>query len=124
MSNTTSTVSGGKLPIIPDPINISRSLFMSDEKVAEDRGSNLKAFINQSRISTYYQDNPFGTLSFSGQFSLPAMGGQITQQPSGHRPGNLFMGTQVLHAMPAFQMESVKTKNLSGIVVPKNMARW
>lgn len=41
-----------------------------------------------------------------------------------YRPGNLFTGTQVLHAMPAFQMQPVKTKNLRGIVVPKNMARW
>ena len=107
--------------------NISGDLFLSDEKVAADSGSNIRALINQSRMSTYYQDNPYGTLLFSDKFGVPTLGGPVVPQTPGHRPGNLYSGKQVLAADPAYLAQkdnTIKMTEINGIIVPKNMARW
>jgi hypothetical protein len=53
--------------------------------------SQMPAFINQAHLSTWYQDNPFGTLSYSKKYGLPPMGGNLElNQPSGHKPGNTY----------------------------------
>lgn len=51
--------------------------------------SQMSAFINQSRLSQFYQNNPYQTLMFSTKFGLPTMGGPPNQdsQP-GAFPGN------------------------------------
>ena len=95
--------------------NISQALFQLDEKLSQqsdqlqgammkssvsawnsipmaqgiDQGVEQKAYINQSRMSTMYQDNPWPTLMFSTRFGLEPMGGEINGSiPPGHRPGN------------------------------------
>lgn len=111
--------------------NISQSLFMMDEKLMSDPkaqknlaynlmgsrvvsgwnsidepqgiSNQLPAYLNQSRLSTYYQDNPWSTLQFSNHFGLSPMGGPVnpTLTP-GHRPGNVLApgkSAQVGYAM-------------------------
>ncbi len=95
--------------------NISQSLFMLDEKLStctngqalndtsmvsswntsevdvKGIGCQQPAYINQSRLSTWYQDNGSQeVLLFSNQFGLPVMGGEYNNKAeSGHRPGNV-----------------------------------
>ena len=82
--------------------NISQSLFMMDEKLMADPqhlsqklmaskdvsgwnsisgpqgiDNQTPAYLNQSRLSTYYQDNPWPTLQFSNRFGLSTMGGPV-----------------------------------------------
>jgi hypothetical protein len=53
--------------------------------------SQMPAFLNQAHLSTYYQDNPFGTLSYSTKYGVPVPGGNIDPtQPPGHKPGNTY----------------------------------
>ena len=53
-------------------------------------GVQEQAYINQARMSTYYQDNPFATLDFASQFGLNVMGGSVRGNlGSGSRPGNI-----------------------------------
>lgn len=96
--------------------NVSQTLFNEDEKTngtlslkeeqkfsflgninpiyANDQ--NMKAitpiFLDQSRLSTYYQDNPWNILTYSRQFdNIPIMGGDINpSQSPGYRPGNTY----------------------------------
>ncbi len=50
----------------------------------------MPAYITQSRISTYYQDNPWGTLMFNEKYGVEPMGGSVNMsQPPGYRPGNI-----------------------------------
>jgi hypothetical protein len=56
-------------------MNISQTLFNADEKLAKKDESNMSAYINQSRISTFYKDNVFDVLAFSSQFGIPTLGG-------------------------------------------------
>ena len=111
--------------------NISQSLFQMDEKMMADPKAqkNLQyqmmsdktvsgwntidepqgfdnqqpAYLNQSRLSTYYQDNPWATLQFSSKFGLSPMGGEVnpTLTP-GSRPGNILKRGQ--NALPGFAM--------------------
>ncbi len=105
------------------PMNISQSLFNTDEKVAKESGL-TNAFINQAKISTYYQDNPYGTLSYSDKFSVPTLGGPITSQGSGHRPGNVFKGQQVYEYQASTKEPTIQTSKIEGLIVPSNMARF
>ena len=109
-------------------MNISQSLFQSDEKVAAESGNTLSAFINQSKISTYYQDNPYKVLAFSDKFGVPTSGGPITEQGSGHKPGNIFKGSQVseynLQNLNGKKNNSVQIVDVKGIIVPKNMSNF
>lgn len=94
--------------------NLSQTLFMLDEKLMENKGGEplanelansrlvsnwatfknqgisgqLPAYLNQSRMSTWYQDNGLPVLQFSNQFGLNTMGGPINPNlPQGSRPG-------------------------------------
>jgi len=52
--------------------------------------SQMPAYLQQAHLSTYYQDNPWETLMYTKKFGVPPMGGNLdTQQPPGHRPGNI-----------------------------------
>jgi hypothetical protein len=49
----------------------------------------MPAYIKQAHLSTWYQDNPWETLTFSKKYGLPTMGGNIDPNlPPGHQPGN------------------------------------
>jgi len=93
--------------------NISQSLFLMDEEITRNAEGQQRyeeemntsmisdwnsikrpqmsnaAFINQSRLSTWYQDNgSIPILGFSTQFGLPMMGGPYnTGAMNGSRPG-------------------------------------
>jgi hypothetical protein len=68
-------------------LNISQILFKLDEQ----EPSIKTAYLNQSRLSTYYQDHPYGVLSFVNQFNMTAPGGNISSdQGSGAKPNNTF----------------------------------
>jgi hypothetical protein len=50
----------------------------------------MPAYLQQAHLSTWYQDNPWDTLTYTKKFGVPPMGGNIDlQQPPGHRPGNI-----------------------------------
>ena len=138
--------------------NISQSLFDLDEKLmkqqytnalqglsvfewnAQDKergidGSQLPAYINQARMSTYYQDNPWGTLNFSSQFGLNPMGGSVTGNlGAGSRPGNtiknvpkpgfaLYENTYVSVREPK-PVNNIVPLNVQGINVPSFMVNF
>ena len=53
--------------------------------------SQMPVFISQAHLSTWYQDNPFDTLTYSKPYGVPPMGGNIDPtQPPGHKPGNTY----------------------------------
>lgn len=96
-------------------INISGSLFFMDEKLMNNNNLNsrlvnsqlvsnwnsipmdqgtgvqLPAYINQSRLSTWYQDNGNEpVLQFANQYGLNVMGGNFRGDLTpGSRPGNI-----------------------------------
>lgn len=81
-------------------LNISQILFKLDEKTSESgtKEAITKAYLNQSKLSTYYQDNPYQVLSFVNQFNMSAPGGKISNnQGSGARPQNTFVNYQKAH---------------------------
>jgi hypothetical protein len=50
----------------------------------------MPAYLQQAHLSTWYQDNPWETLTFSKKFGLPPMGGNVDLgQPPGYKPGNI-----------------------------------
>ena len=50
----------------------------------------MSVFLNQSHMSTYYQDNPIPMLSQNTKYGLSPQGGPINcKQPPGYRPGNV-----------------------------------
>jgi len=136
--------------------NISQTLFATDESLmkknvgslatiapynwisSEDVGiegagtAQEAAYINQSRMSSYYQDNPFKNLLFANQFALPTLGGPVNgSQGSGSRPGvvitelpkkgfALLNGKYYKDRVP--ESYTIKTTNVNGIVVPQFMA--
>jgi hypothetical protein len=89
--------------------NLSQTLFEQNEQliqkapknaqqqftlISDQPDSNMKqimpAFLSQAHLSTYYQDNPWDTLSVSEKYGLPTLGGSLDKtQPPGHRPGNI-----------------------------------
>jgi hypothetical protein len=95
-------------------LNITQSLFYLDEKLmtknktpnndlynstmvsdwnslnsVQGIDNQFPVFMNQSKISTWYQDNGSAPiLLFSNQFGLPTMGGQYKNVGTGSRPGN------------------------------------
>lgn len=98
-------------------INISKAMFQVDENLSsqpklsnqlhmnlsdskniaswnslpEHQGfeNQMPAYLNQVRLSNYYQDTPWPVLQFSQEFGLSPMGGQLNPNlPPGRRPGN------------------------------------
>ncbi len=102
----------------------SQTLFDVSEQLAAEKGQ-LKALINQSRMSTYYQDNPFGVLSFSNKFGIDTLGGPIDGSVgSGHRPGYKFNAPEIPNMQMKPTFEKVKIVDKKGIVVPKSMSSF
>jgi hypothetical protein len=49
----------------------------------------MPAFLSQAHLSTWYQDNPWETLTYTKNYGVPPMGGNLDlEQPPGHKPGN------------------------------------
>lgn len=90
----------------------------------------LPAILNQSHMSTYYQDNPFDILSFSTNFGVKPLGGNINyNQGSGSKPDTKWKpNTQQLLALKITnqQQQQLNANNVvpvkvDGIVVPQFM---
>ncbi len=48
----------------------------------------MPAFVAQSRLSTYYQDRPFGILNSSVKYGMEPLGGPVnSSRGSGYLPG-------------------------------------
>lgn len=73
--------------------NITQTLFMQDERVIRDSSDSstslMPAYIQQARMSTYFQDSPCAILLASHKYGLEPLGGPVTNQPNGYRPGNV-----------------------------------
>jgi len=142
-------------------LNISQTLFNLDEKLMKQQSNNAlqnispfewnsqnqeqgmgvqePAYINQSRMSTYYQDNPWNTIDFSSQFGLNAMGGPVRGYLGpGSRPGNMIKEvpkpgfalstvngtstyTRIRQPPP---VNSIAPVNIQGIKVPSYMINF
>ncbi len=80
-------------------LNLSQSLFQIDEKLvgpSKNFGQEFPSFINQSKLSTYFQDNPWPTVTFTNQFGMSPMGGPINYKLGPNsRPGNLMKPTPI-----------------------------
>jgi hypothetical protein len=104
-------------------LNISQTLFRADEKIAKQDESNVSAYINQSRISTYYKDNPIPILSASGQYGISTLGGPIDGSVgSGSRPGQTFKIAPV--KVEAIPENNIQLVNKGGIWVPSGMGNF
>jgi hypothetical protein len=125
-------------------LNITQSLFQFDEKLmtSSNSGTNQEtpAYLNQARMSTYFQDNPFPVLSFANNFGLRSLGGPINySQTSGAkqlRPqtskndaqGQFKMSSQsqnfYANSAPAYSFktnQNVTPVNYNGMLVPQFM---
>lgn len=70
--------------------NLTQTLFKLNELEYKDNEKQMSSFISQSRMSTYYQDNPWGILTSSEKYGLPTLGGKINpNNPPGYKPGNI-----------------------------------
>jgi len=57
----------------------------------------MPAFLSQAHLSTWYQDNPWETLTYSTKYGLSPMGGNIDpNQPPGYKPGNILRSGAML----------------------------
>jgi len=111
-------------------LNLSQSLFQMDEKIASANMPNMfnqefPSFINQSRLSTYFQDNPWPTVEFPIQYGLNPMGGPINYSlPPGHKPGNLPRPAPMpSNAYSGYQNTTVPV-NKNGMMVPNFMTNF
>jgi hypothetical protein len=70
--------------------------------------SQMPAFLSQAHLSTWYQDNPWETLTYTKKFDVPPMGGNIDPtQPPGHKPGNILrQGLVPAHPSPSHNLPS------------------
>ena len=114
-------------------LNLSQSLFQLDEKMMSNQNQQTKQmgeqfvpYLNQSRLSTYYQNNPWPTVSFATKFGLEPLGGPINYTLSpGYQPGNII--TNPSPPPQAFQAPSnnlVQPKYSNGLAVPSFMKNW
>lgn len=63
-------------------------------QIADNMKELMPAFLNQSHLSTYYQDNPWPILANSTKYGVPVLGGNIDPNKSpGYKPGNV--GNQI-----------------------------
>jgi len=69
--------------------------------------SQMPAFLDQAHMSTWYQDNPWETLTYTKKFGTPPMGGNIDpHQPPGYKPGNVL--AQPVLRSEGFENASIK----------------
>ncbi len=73
--------------------NITQTLFLENERSIKENSDSstslMPAYIQQARMSTYFQDSPCAILLASQKYGLEPLGGPVTNQPNGYRPGNV-----------------------------------
>lgn len=137
-------------------LNVSGMLFLLDEKLMKEccdddiseqlenskmvsnwssiqtpRNCQKPAYLNQSRISTWYQDNgSYPVLQYSNQFGLNVMGGAYDpRETAGSRPGvpeplvarpgfALYNGNYTPVRQPDPILNTMKLRDDGGIVLP------
>jgi hypothetical protein len=85
---------------VPKPNNMFSDAYknlssLSDLNSYPELANNMKdqmpAFLSQAKMSTFYQDNPWETLTSSKKYGVETLGGEIDpNQSPGHRPGNTY----------------------------------
>lgn len=64
----------------------------SIESEDEEMKKLIPVFIEQANLSTWYQNNPWGILTFSNKYGVEPLGGKINlEQPPGYKPGNVLI---------------------------------
>lgn len=115
--------------------NIGQNLFKMDETImrnsqnssgSANNSPQFPSYLNQARLSTYYQDNPWPTLMFSENFGLVPPGGDINRTLTpGSRPGNLLpvQGQNQKPTSSTVVSQDVDIAVVNGFMLPKNMSR-
>lgn len=67
--------------------NVSETIFKMNEKQIKVSDDIMPAYIQQVRMSTYFQDSPCEILLSSKKYGLTPLGGAVTSGPNGYRPG-------------------------------------
>jgi hypothetical protein len=71
-------------------------------QISNDMAKQMPAFLQQARLSMYYQNNPWNILTSSNKFGVPTMGGDlIPDQPPGSNPGNILKKPANAMRMPS-----------------------
>ena len=105
-------------------LNFSQVLFQLDENVSKDQGL-FGAFLNQSRMSTFMQDNPWETLTYSQKYAgIKPLGGDISPNaPPGYQPGNILKSysppAQQLLSSPQVNSNQTQPIQVNGLFLPK-----
>lgn len=56
---------------------------------SENMQSLMPAYLQQAHLSTWFQDNPWETLTYTRKYGVPPMGGNLdTKLPPGYKSGN------------------------------------
>ena len=144
-------------------INVTQQLFLMDEKLMNSNtkllnamensktvsewnsikglkqgiGIQQPAYLNQARLSTYYQDNGSkDILQYSAQFGLSVMGGEYNNIGGGARPGNVLPANEVAKTgyalynnnftpvnQPGSLVDNVSLDCDNGVCLPKFMGK-
>ena len=89
----------------------------SAPQILSDTKQLMPAFLEQSQLSTYYQDNPWEILTSSNKFGVQTPGGDIIpDQPPGYRPGNTL--TNKKHRGMPNQMYKIPRTNMPNHNMP------
>ncbi len=112
-------------------LNLSQSLFQFDENLvapSKNFSQEFPVFMNQSKISTYFQDNPYSTLTFVNQFGMSPLGGSINynigsgSKPNAPMPFTMPPSNGVQNAFSNRTDSNVQPIEMNGMFVPQFMA--
>jgi hypothetical protein len=96
-----------------------------------DNNAQMPVFINQARLSNFYQNNPAPVLQYSQRFGLPSMGGPVNMQlvPGAYVQGvNEYVdynsvGSLAQSVLPATVASSSSPMDVAGMAVPSFTAQ-
>jgi hypothetical protein len=100
-------------------MNFGQILFNLDSQVSKEQGL-LPAYLNQSRMSTWYQDNGVNILAYNKQFVPEPLGGPIHPNvPSGYKSQSGLNVNYPVAQLPNIPKETVPGVVYNGIIIPK-----
>lgn len=66
----------------------------SNPNTYSNMSQQMPSFLSQARMSTYYQNNPWGVLMDNKKYGVEPLGGDVNPNlPPGYRPGNILRKT-------------------------------